>query len=1390
MVVNYAPKVNLNLFFYFNRLFALLFFIMMTCLHTIYSQTTLINPVIDGSFSGSNLSSNNWSVVSNTTDRWVSGTAIGGTSAAYVSNDGSNWNYSQNNAYSHLFYTFSVPANQSSLTLTFDWQSGGEGTGIIDTDNMKVFVVPANYSIPTSTPVAAGKQIMGTDRESFDGQYKLNTGVWNPNSINFSLIPGESYKLVFSWKTNASIIGTPPSPAAIKNVSLISNIATTIETAQTGNWNDIATWVGGVIPNGHNNVKINLNHTVTINKKFAYCNNLENNGTINFFNSTSVSKFLDIGGNLTNNANGVLLAFAIPLTGSPTSGREILVSGNIINNGKIDISVGTVVGAIGKLTLNGAKVQTVSGTGIWGEPLNTTTTIANRNNLIRTLNLQNYNSAIPNILWNVNNIIVNTLEMFSGKMNLNGNKIQIGNYAVGTLTLGTLGNYGFLPNSKISRWFTTTTTGSTFNGSIDSSTPEYSSIPSSITGRYPFIDPIGNDRSFYVSRTSAVATGNTAGALAVTYNHSTNITTGLSINDNSYFVNNRYDGNWAISAENGYVYSSGTHAIAAFSDNAFVSNASPSQTRLTRISSVIGKHFGASNLPMSKRSELTTADLTQEAFYLGVSNANTSYITIGSGNWNNPAVWNNNNVPTCSDVVVINTGHTISVNSDLDVASAKISVNAIVNLTAGSLNVGCNGYNNTLKNLGTLNVSGGALRIRGSLINEFDSSFNQTGGDVVVDGNDFGVTTSSVPSTEPIVAFNSSTLNLNAGNFTIVDPHADNKESLIFSASSNVNASPNHTFNFGDDLSIDGGSAAMFKIKTNALAGRLSFGNVSVKNLNGTNRTLVFADNVGINGDLIISATSKLEDNGNTIYLGKNLINNGEYFSTGKLYLGKYTSGIESATIDNQTISGSGTFSNELMSPNASLKNLTVNNISSTGITLLKPISISENLELIAGDIKTSATNLLSLGTTTNIGSLIVPGSAIPGKVIGPFKRSLAPNTTNNFILFPVGNSTYSPIYIAPESAGITQYTVESFDSNSGTSEAGLSNLSSKRWEVKIISGSITNFKARIGNTPIVSNDIVVQAPTANGVYSKVFGGQMTFSAASSTGPAQIETVNSISNAQFTGFFAYAKAVNCSGTPTPGTASATNSTICNSGSTVISSVGYSAGTGITYLWQSSTSLAFTSPVNIGSASSVYSNLTTPTLSVTTYYRLVVTCTLSSTTSNSNVVTVTVSSVATPTGTSPQIISSGTLGMVSQIVATPSAGSTLTWYANSADAIAGTNPLSGSSTLVDGSTYYGVSVLGTCRSAALPVTVMVVLENNQFELDSLLVAPNPASNDFTINYTKDITSIQLYDLSGRLVRDIKPNTSNVKVYVQDLSPAVYILKLESDSERAEMKIIKK
>jgi len=152
----------------------------------------------------------------------------------------------------------------------------------------------------------------------------------------------------------------------------------------------------------------------------------------------------------------------------------------------------------------------------------------------------------------------------------------------------------------------------------------------------------------------------------------------------------------------------------------------------------------------------------------------------------------------------------------------------------------------------------------------------------------------------------------------------------------------------------------------------------------------------------------------------------------------------------------------------------------------------------------------------------------------------------------------------------------------------------------------------------------------------------------------------------------------CSGTPTPGSSTASSYSICNGTTVNLTNTGAETGSDITYQWQSTTD-PFAYPFSdiSGATSTTYG----ATPSVDTYYRLEVTCTTSASSDYAALPSiVSVTTVPSITGTTPgSICNSGTVALG----ATTSAG-TINWYAAS----------SGGSSLATGISYTTPSISST------------------------------------------------------------------------------------------------
>jgi hypothetical protein len=1118
-------------------------------------QTTLISPTGDGGFeNGSTFAANGWTVVNSSTDSWVLDAvpaASNGARCAYISSTPSTtatWTYSQFSVVQHMYYDVTIPANQSVVTLSFKWKAGGEGSGTSDYDNLKVFwSTVTNIGVPVAnTAISSTYQVSGAGSTS--GMYKLSSSAYNSETISFSGIPGTTYRLVLSWKSDSSDVANPP--AAVDEISLISRAPGTFTSIVTGNWNSPSTWDANAVPNPGDNAIVSTGHTVTADRATTSSNNLTVNGTLAYATAcTNVA----VGGNLTVASTGIINVF------TTTTGKTLTVAGDITNDGRIDLSVSssTTTSTQGNLTLNGSNVQTVSGSGTFGGT-NTATSSSNTAGVIRYLTCANTSSATPNIIWSFNNVrLMNGINTTGARINLGSNKIILGNYgsAGGTITMPV--NSGFLPGGKFSRWWTNASTGTSISTGAD---------PTNSTSRYPFINSTGLNRAMYITRTNT--TSAVAGELAVVYNDATSITTGLSVVDGAYTINNRYNGNWAVSTE-GTSFSSSSYTVALIAQNTLYP-ANGNARVMGASAAVSGTHQNGTATPGAQRTLVSQLDLLAGPLYIGVAEADIPYVAINSGNWNDPTIWNKGTVPPCTDLAVIAAGVNVTVNSSSNVAKG-LTVNSGGTLTvaSGDLTVGCTLNNNTLTNNGTLTVSGGTLNVNGSLSHS-GTQFNQSGGNINIDGNAAGVSANSASSYHLNMT---AVVNWTGGTLTIVDPHASTSSTdvLYYSLATSSNVGTGHTLRFGDGVSTDaGGNVIGFKANTYVGSGRINYGNLVINGASGTNRIVTGGTYTNVVlGNLTINTGSEYAP-AVTVFVAGDFLNNGTFTQTSTLTLASFAGTSSAVATNPQTISGSGVFRNLATSATANLTSLTVNNSNATGVTLSVPLSVSGTLTMTSGLINTTSTNLLTLGTSTAAGILVGTPSAT-NMIVGPFARTFATRTAaangtfDNTTLFPVGKGTaYTPVFVDPSIAAASAATIsgEAFATNSGSASPDVTNLSAARWEVLTTTGftNVINTNIRVQEPNILSTQALTQAPTAAGVYDRIAG----TSSYSATGPVLTGAGIGASALTASGYFAYG--VVAPPTPPSVTSYSTafsagpNPTLCQTGGSVVTIIGTNLAT--------------------------------------------------------------------------------------------------------------------------------------------------------------------------------------------------------------------------------------
>lgn len=1130
----------------------------------------------------------------------------------------------------------------------------------------------------------------------------------------------------------------------------------TYTSIQNGNFTDPATWGTTTAPSITDHVIVSNGTTVTL-TEIVSITNATINGTLN---SSETSPEFTVLGNLIVNTGGLLngVFYVSNPWGGYNSAIQLSVSGNITNNGRIDLSEGSYYSPEGVLFLNGSTVQTISGIGTFGGTFYATSS-SNNGAVINQLKINNTSIATPNVIWNFNNIkIKSSLEIINARVSLNSNKLTIGNYNTAVLSC-TEGN-GFI-SGTIGRWY----------GTYDNFTPFASgSDYDNNNAKFPFITSNGKNRNAFVIRTNDSSSNFTEGELAIAYFDGSGVTSGFSILDGAYTVTDVFEGAWSVSKDSNYAFLNGTHSIGFSIEDAYL--ISNGNTRIFKTNETfVGNHLSGSTTPFASRVGLLDSDLNN-TFLVGYNTTlDTPITSVQSGNWNSPSTWSNNAIPTCSDVIRILSGHTVTVNSASVTNGLEISEGGFLICDSNSLTIGCTNNNSSFVNKGTFTLNNGTVNVNGNMVHHNGSTFNQSNGDIVIDGNKNG--NSSTSTDQTLLKIGNSTLNLVAGNITIVDPPVVNSSlvtthsitsitpcvgwfcfystniyldsmtdiavgqiitgngipagttvaevntidgyintnpslpatgltlplnisfyqinnapmAFVYDSELNYTIGENHNFKIGDGISTEKSIVTKdgFNCNFRFSNGVLSLNNLIINALDPINRFVNLDDKNRNYNNVVMHVQNnftilngKLKGAGVNTFYGGNIINNGELFCNNITHLGNYDNGNFVSTNKAQTISGIGIFNAQTdLSLNTvynmgSVSELKVNNTNTSGVTFTIPFDVTNTLTMEEGIIHTSTSSLLRIGAPSLYYNGTINGNFGDNCYIdGPVSRNIgggqnAANLTNgtgfdsNF-LFPVGKTSYNPIWVAvTTTSGFevpgTLLRVESFDTNSGIPSSNIAFLSQNRWEITKTDGTFTDFDIRVGDAATTESHIIVQAPTANGVYDIDFGITSTFTA----GTPNTLTSNSgpLPYSSFKGFISTSRQSECS-VVSPGNTITSATTICNGKNVNLSIENIILGEGISYQWQSSSDgIIFTNIINETSTQCTVSPLTT------TYYRCNVSCSFSSTTVPSVPVMISLNNPITST-TGATICQPATSTTLS---ATTSTG-TVQWYASQIGGVA-------------------------------------------------------------------------------------------------------------------------
>jgi Secretion system C-terminal sorting domain len=431
------------------------------------------------------------------------------------------------------------------------------------------------------------------------------------------------------------------------------------------------------------------------------------------------------------------------------------------------------------------------------------------------------------------------------------------------------------------------------------------------------------------------------------------------------------------------------------------------------------------------------------------------------------------------DTFIIANNAMLSLTANASVGRMNITLGKLT-IAANTLTLGFAGKNNSINNFsagGFLEVSGGLLDVRGAMHFQNGAGLTQTGGLIIIDGNNGGDVATSVPAGVQFLGLGTAGTNtagselnaagvanfsLTGGTIQIVDgTAATNNYQLVGYRSTGTSAAPinllcgtGHTFIFGDGVSTDPvGNAEGLSINANLAGGVFSFGNVEVNIAGGQNRFFKHLANFSIRGNLTVSKGALICANG--LYLEGNLINNDTIatITNGTFSFQRYTAITSPAAsavtpvLNPQTITGNGKFINSYTVPTANFTNLTINNRQTPVAAIVIPPnmisgvgtgSISGILTLTNGYIDLQTTPLI-MGIGTVAATTVNITAANNAAIIGEVQHWFPSGTTttqknyqvgilgrnNNFVMrFPGAITTGGRVSVkfsttAPSSAGL-----------------------------------------------------------------------------------------------------------------------------------------------------------------------------------------------------------------------------------------------------------------------------------------------------------------------------------------------------------------------------------
>jgi hypothetical protein len=193
---------------------------------------------------------------------------------------------------------------------------------------------------------------------------------------------------------------------------------------------------------------------------------------------------------------------------------------------------------------------------------------------------------------------------------------------------------------------------------------------------------------------------------------------------------------------------------------------------------------------------------------------------------------------------------------------------------------------------------------------------------------------------------------------------------------------------------------------------------------------------------------------------------------------------------------------------------------------------------------------------------------------------------------------------------------------------------------------------------------------------------------------------------------------------------------------------------------------------------IISGATSSTYSATTSgsYTCVITNGSCSSTTSATILNTTIA----PSGTSSQSLAPGST--LNSIIVT---GTNIQWYSS----LSSSTPLTNTTLLVNGTTYYASQTLNGCEGPRLAVTVQVQLGIDDFNTIKISYSPNPVTNFLDVKSNEILKSVSIMNALGQIVYFKNFNNTDLQLDLANLSAGSYFVKVQSDEKQNVFKIIK-